>query len=81
MRSESSFAYLGVKKNFSVSTIKYSAVFGLKVQWQAGIWDAKAVLTVKTAANPTTTRTTRRGATPSWLMHEHRYQMYEGGRH
>ena len=57
MRSESSFAYLGVKKNFSVSTIKYNAVFGLKVQWQAGILDAKAVVTVKAGANPTTTRT------------------------
>ena len=35
----------------------YNAVFGLKVKWQAGILDAKAVVTVKAGANPTTTRT------------------------
>lgn len=52
MRSESSFAYLGVEKNFSIGTVGYNAVFGLKVQWRSGILDAKAV------TNPTTTRTT-----------------------
>jgi len=47
MRSESSFAYLGAKKNFSVGTVGYNAVFGLKVQWRSGILDAKAVLAVE----------------------------------